>query len=147
MKLLVAIDFSPVTERMMKAAERLGRAASAEVWLLHVAEPEPDFVGYDAGPAVVRDQVAEELHDEHRRIQGLAARLRDAGIEATALCVQGAIVDTVLEHADRLKADLIVTGSHGHGAVYHLLVGSIAEGLVKRSRRPVLVVPARETDT
>ena len=146
MKVLVAIDFSPVTERMMKAAERLGRATSAEVWLLHVAEPEPDFVGYDAGPGAVRDQVAAELHDEHRQIQALAGRLRDAGIEATALCVQGPIVDTVLEHADRLGADLIVTGSHGHGAVYHLLVGSISEGLVARSTRPVLVVPARDTD-
>lgn len=146
MKVLAAIDFSPVTERIMKAVDRLGRANNAEVCLLHVAKPEPEFVGYDAGPGVVRDQVASELHDEHRRIQALAGRLRDSGIEATALCVQGAIVDTVLEHAGRLGADLIVTGSHGHGAVYHLLVGSISEGLIARSTIPVLVIPARGAD-
>jgi nucleotide-binding universal stress UspA family protein len=60
----------------------------------------------------------------------------------TALQLQGATVATVLAEADRLGAELIVLGSHGHGAVYELLVGSVAEGVVRRSKVPVLLVPS-----
>jgi len=58
------------------------------------------------------------------------------------LLLQGATIATVLTEADRLEANLLVIGSHGHGAVYDLLVGSVSEGLVRRSKRPMLVVPA-----
>jgi len=49
----------------------------------------------------------------------------------------------VIAEAERLPADLIVLGSHGHGAVYNMLVGSVAEGIVRASAVPVLLVPAR----
>jgi nucleotide-binding universal stress UspA family protein len=111
-----------------------------------VADPEPDFMGYDAGPEVVRDQVAESYNEAHRRTQAMAESLRNSGLEATALTIQGAIVESVLDQAERLDAEFIVVGSHGHGAVYDLLVGSISEGIVRRSVRPVLVVPARGGD-
>ncbi len=58
------------------------------------------------------------------------------------MLLQGATIATVLTEADRLEANLLVIGSHGHGAVYDLLVGSVSEGLVRRSKRPMLVVPA-----
>jgi nucleotide-binding universal stress UspA family protein len=93
------------------------------------------------GPDVVRDQVAEEYHREHRQVQRLADSLRSSDVGATALLIQGSIVETIIREADRLDADLVVVGSHGHGAVFDLLVGSISEGLVRRSSRPVLVVP------
>jgi nucleotide-binding universal stress UspA family protein len=114
------------------------------VYVLHVAEPEPDFVGYDAGPEVVRTQVAEELHREHREVQALAQRLRDRDIDATALLIRGPTVDTALREAASLEAGLIVVGSHGHGAVYDVLVGSYSAGIIRRSELPVLVVPIRE---
>jgi nucleotide-binding universal stress UspA family protein len=49
----------------------------------------------------------------------------------------------ILAQADQLQADLIVVGSHGHGATYDLLVGSISSGVIRKSKVPVLVVPAR----
>lgn len=141
MQILVAVDFSTVTDRVMDVTRELAARAASHVYVLHVAEPEPDFVGYDTGPDVVRDQVAAEYHREHRRVQSLAESLRASDINATALLIQGSIVETVVSEADRLQADIIVVGSHGHGAIFDLLVGSISEGLVRHSRRPVLVVP------
>jgi len=108
-----------------------------------VAEPNPDFVGFDAGPDVVRDQMAEQFHREHAQIQAMAQRLRDDGRDATGLLVQGPTVDTILAQAEKLDADLIVVGSHGHGAVFDVLVGSISAEVIRRSTIPVLVVPAR----
>ncbi len=141
MRILVAVDFSSVTDRVMDIARDLATRTASHVYVLHVAEPEPDFVGYDVGPDVVRDQVAEEYHREHRQVQRLADSLRSSDVGATALLIQGSIVETIIREADRLDADLLVVGSHGHGAVFDLLVGSISEGLVRRSSRPVLVVP------
>lgn len=141
MKILVAVDFSSVTSRVMEIARDLATRTTSHVYVLHVAEPEPDFVGYDTGPDVVRDQVAEEFHREHRQVQALADNLRSSHVGATALLIQGSIVETIVREAERLDADIIVVGSHGHGAVFDLLVGSISEGLVRKSTRPVLVVP------
>jgi nucleotide-binding universal stress UspA family protein len=54
-------------------------------------------------------------------------------------------VETTLKEAESLKAELIVLGSHGHGAVYDVLVGSYSAGIIRRSKLPVLVVPIRDS--
>jgi nucleotide-binding universal stress UspA family protein len=142
MKILVAVDFSPVTDHVLRALGQIAKTPAAQVWLVHVAPPDPDFVGYDTGPDVVRSQVAAEHHDRHLKLQALAARARDAGVEATALLLQGPTVETIVAEADRLSAGMIVLGSHGHGRLYDMLVGSVAEGVVRASALPVLLVPA-----
>lgn len=143
-RILVAIDLSDATARIIEVTERIARGMSGEAWLLYVAEAEPDLVGFDAGPTVVRDQVAKEFREQHKQVQHHADKLREAGIEATALLVRGPIVDTVLKEAARLEADLIIVGSHGFGALYDLLVGSESRGILKKSKIPVLVVPVKD---
>ena len=144
MKLLVALDLSDPTEAIVSRAEEFARALSAEMWLLHVAEPEPDFVGFEVGPQVVRDSVAEDLRAEHRQVQEIASRLQADGVNATALFVQGATADTILRKATELGVDMIVVGSHGRGAMYQLLVGSVSEAVLHKSGIPVLVVPTHD---
>jgi len=140
---LAAIDFSEVTERVVDTLRQMAATFAARVWLVHVAPPDPAFVGYEAGPRAVREQVAVEHHERHRQLQQVADRLRSDGIEATALLVQGPTVAKILAEAERLQAALIVLGSHGQGTMYDLLVGSVSEGVVRASKVPVLLVPAR----
>ena len=146
LKILVAVDLSDATGKVMRATEYLAKATQGDVRLLHVAEAEPDFVGYDAGPEVVRDQVAKEFRDEHRQVQEHADALRQAGVSAKALLIQGPIIETVLSEAKRFEADLLVVGSHGFGALYDLLVGSASRGILRDTDIPVLVVPVRDDD-
>ena len=141
MNILTAIDFFDSTEMILRVTRKLAISMNAKVRLLHVAEPDPDFVGFDTGPHEVRDQIAAEFHKEHRDLQALAEQLRDEGVDASAILVQGVIVDTVLEHAKSHDTDLIIVGSHGHGAVYDILVGSISEGIIRKAHCPVTVVP------
>lgn len=141
MNVIVALDFSDVTQDVLDVVERISATAGMKLFLVHVAEPDPDFVGWQAGPDVVRKQVAEEFRREHRQLDDMARKLREAGREATALLVQGPIVETILDQASDLKAGLIVVGSHGHGAAYDLVVGSISSGVIRRAGVPVLVVP------
>jgi nucleotide-binding universal stress UspA family protein len=143
MNIIAAVDFSPVTEPLLQVLEQAAATFAAPVWLLHVVAPDPAFVGYGAGPDVVRSQVAAEHREKHNELQRLADRLRSAGIEVTALTLQGTTVDTIIAEASRLSASLILLGSHGHGAIYNMLVGSVAEGVVRASPVPVLLVPAR----
>jgi nucleotide-binding universal stress UspA family protein len=145
MNILVAVDLSAASEKVVKAAGEVARLTGAKVFILHVAEPEPDFVGYDAGPEIVRTQVAEELRREHRGVQALAKQLREKDLDATALLIRGPTVETTLKEADNLEAELIVVGTHGHGAVYDALIGSYSAGIIRRSKLPVLVVPIRES--
>jgi nucleotide-binding universal stress UspA family protein len=143
MNILAAIDFSDATDKVLRITKLLGHSTNAKVWLVHVAEPDPDFVGYKGGPDVVRDQVAAEYHEEHRKIQAAAEELRADGIETTALLMQGSIVETILDLAKSNDIDLLVAGSHGHGAVYDMLIGSISEGIVRKAPCPVTLVPTR----
>ncbi|NQV86965.1 MAG: universal stress protein [Woeseiaceae bacterium] len=143
MKIVVAVDLSEATDKVIRVTKYIAKATEGEVRVLHVAEAEPDFVGYVAGPEVVRDQVAHELREEHRGVQALAETLRAAGIDATALLIQGPIIDTILSEAKRFEADMLIVGSHGFGALYDLLVGSSSRGILKACDIPVLVVPIR----
>lgn len=142
MNILAAVDFSAVTKDVQDVLRRICASLPAKLWLVHVAPPEPDFVGYGAGPHAVRSQVAAEHRTRHQQLQRLAEELRADGIDTTALLLQGPTVETLIGEAAKLPATLIVLGSHGHGAVYDLLVGSVAEGVVRRSKIPVLLVPA-----
>lgn len=145
MNILVAIDLSPASTKVIEASRGVANLTGATVYVLHVAEPEPDFVGYDAGPAVVRTQVAEELHREHRAVQAFAKELREDGIDASALLIRGPTVKTTLKEAESLDAGMIIVGSHGHGMVYDVLVGSYSAGIIRKSRIPVLVVPVKDS--
>jgi len=144
MKIMAAVDFSPVTAPVLATLKQIAATFPVQVCLVHVAPPDPAFVGYGVGPDVVRHQVAGEHHARHRQLQDLAERLRSDGVDTTALLLQGATVATLLAEAQRLQAALIVLGSHGHGAMYDLMVGSVSEGVVRAAKLPVLLVPARQ---
>lgn len=140
--ILAAVDFSLVTEPVVAMGVRLAKVFGARLVLLHVAPPDPSFVGYDAGPQTVRDAVAEELREEHRELQALQERTAAQGVEAHSLFIQGPTVEKILAEAEQQDADMIVIGSHGHGALYQLLVGSISEGVLRHASCPVMVVPS-----
>ena len=146
MKILVCVDLSDSTEEILKIIGKLCRPLSAKIWLLHNAMPEPETIEFKVDPIQARECLAEKFHHQHRQIQELAERLRKSGVDATALLVHGKTVDTILTEAADLDIDLIVVGSHGHGAMYQLLVGSISEGVLHGSSRPVLVIPTHERD-
>jgi nucleotide-binding universal stress UspA family protein len=154
MKLLVGLDLSDSTDKVVERVEDIAKALSAKVWLLHATKPEPadlyraghepDSMGLAEDPQLVRDSLAKRFHAEHRRIQEISDRLRKAGLDATALLVQGAAVEATLDEASRLGVDMIVVGSHGRGKMYKLLLGSVSEGILHGAECPVLIVPTHE---
>jgi nucleotide-binding universal stress UspA family protein len=142
-KVLIAVDFSNHAQGFLDDALKLLRGTLEAVWLLHVAEPEPDFIGFGVDPAIMRDQVAEGFHREHRQLQTMADSLRAQNIEATALLIQGETAKTIVQQAGKLNVDLIVVGSRKAGLLRHLLVGDVEPGGLVAAGKPVLLIPAR----
>ena len=141
--ILVPVDFSDVTSALLETAMVQAKAFSAKIILLHVAAPEPEFIGYEPGPQSVRDAVARQLSSEHKETHKLQQQLTNEGFNTTALVIQGYPAQSILAEAEKLHADLIIMGSHGHGALRHLLVGSVTEGVMRHTTCSVMVVPHR----
>jgi nucleotide-binding universal stress UspA family protein len=141
-RILIPVDFSSQTDSVVRVGGDLAKALGAEVYLLHVAPPEPEFITYEPGPPSVRDAVAHEISARHRKLHALDRNLEAQGIRVTSLVIQGYTVEKILQEIERRRIDLVVIGSRGHGAIRHLLLGSVSEGVLRKAPCPVLIVPA-----
>lgn len=142
----VAIDFGPLTERLLAQAEVLAKGRECKVWLLHVAAPDPDFVGFSPGPGSVREYRAKILREEHRQIQAYAATLKEKGVESEGLLLQGKVIDTLLEEAEDVEAELLIIGASDHGWFFEKLIGNTWPALIRQSKIPLLVIPDNLSD-
>jgi len=147
-KVLIAVDFSDVTPRVLENAKDIAKSCGSEVRLIHVAPPDVDFVAYSPGGippihAMGATATQRDLRMETERLAMLMEQLKRDGINTTATVLEGPIVPTLVDEAKEWAADMVVMGSHGHSALYELFVGSITEGVLRRATMPVFVVPSR----
>ncbi len=145
--LLVPLDFSDTTDKVLSRAADLARSLEARIVLVHVVEPVATYVPVGASMDVIAAAPAQpaELHDlsaDEARLRSIAQPLSAAGIPVECVAVIGLAVDDILDQAAKFDATYIVLGSHGHGALYHLFTGSVVNGILKRAACPVIVVPA-----
>lgn len=143
--LLIAVDATNKTaDRIIEEALRLIKDSQAKIWLIHVVDPEPVFVGYDVGPDSVRDNLAHLYHEEHKNLQEKAHALKAKGIEAVALLVQGPVAITIMSKANKIKADIVVVGATDHSMLYRALLGNTISDVINHSNIPILVIPLKD---
>ena len=140
MKILAALDLADTTPAVVKEARDWARLG-ARLWLLHVVAPDPDSIGFPTDPDTLRDALARQLRIQRALLEELAQNLRQDGIEATPLLVQGLLAETILKEADKLGVNAILMGSHARGQFHDLLVGSTSRGVLRHAARPVLLIP------
>ncbi len=139
--ILVAIEFDENDDLLIDKAFQMAKSFASKLWLIHIAAPEPDFVGYDVGPQYIRDSRADELKNEHKVLQKYTTDLKNKGVDAEGLLVQGATIEMILGESKKLHVDLIIAGYHEHGFMYKALIGSVSTMIIKESKIPVLIVP------
>lgn len=134
---LVPVDGSASSEAALDVACSIARDAKGHVRVLHVREPHMYLAGrhVHVGPEPV-----EELRDEETVLRRAAEQARAYGLDIDVEMAAGDPVDEILAVAERIDADTIVVGSRGMGGFARLVLGSVAERLMERSARPVLVV-------
>ncbi|HXG52428.1 MAG TPA: universal stress protein [candidate division Zixibacteria bacterium] len=134
---LVPIDFSPNSEKALDYALSMARERGAKVVVLHVVQGElvyPPMGGtFDFYGLLERD-----ARESFRR---LAARKRLAPDDCRFVLVRGTdFARVIAEQARKLRAELIIMGSHGRTGLQRLMLGSVAERTLRYARCPVLVV-------
>jgi nucleotide-binding universal stress UspA family protein len=138
---LIAIDFHDKTNMLIDKAIEIGKAFESKIWLLHVAAPDPDFVGYEVGPQYIRDFRADELKDQHKKLIELVDKIRSQGLETDGMVIQGAKTEMIMEESEKLNIDLIIAGHHDRGLFNELFRGSISSKIIDNSKIPVMIVP------
>ena len=139
--ILVAIDLDNNSQLLVDKAAELAEKFGSKVWILHVADPEPDFVGNKVGPQYIRDLRTDELLKEHHMVRKHSEFLKAKDINADGLLIAGATIETILEEIQKLLIDLVIIGHHQHSLLYKVFTGAIDTSVVSKSRVPVLIVP------
>jgi nucleotide-binding universal stress UspA family protein len=141
--ILVPVDFSDVTLKVVKAAIQLAKPFQSRITLMHVTEITPQILGIGPAPEAVPTPTLEESTESGvtEKLARLEELVTAVGLDSNSVELQGAPVESILNQAEKSRVDLIVLGSHSRGPLYHLFVGGVTEGVLKRARCPVLVVP------
>ncbi len=141
---LVATDFGDASDTALTYGRALARTFGARLHLLHVTENV--FMKALGGDAYITvfPEIQKDIDDAART--ELRARV-DADTPTTvALLTSNAPATSIVEYAKTEGIDLIVVGTHGRGAVAHLLMGSVAERVVRTAPCPVLTVRQSERE-
>jgi nucleotide-binding universal stress UspA family protein len=143
-RILVPVDGSTTSELALREAASLAKEQNAAVRLAHVIDDRFGYAVLDT-PRQIADEQAQLREAGERLLADAAAVARAVGVEPDAqLAVIDApgrhIYDAIEKEAERWGADLIVIGTHGRRGFQHLLLGSVAEGLIRVTTRPVLLI-------
>lgn len=142
--LLVCIDFSDKNEKLFSQARKMAGSFKERIILLHVCQPNPEFVGYDAGPGFFVQMMEDVYKAEAASLKKMADKLVAEGYQAQSVFVMGPPAQEILNQAEKFHADMILMGTHGHGQLYSLLLGSVAEEVLRKAPCPILMVPMKE---
>lgn len=143
-KILLATDFSDQSDAALQMATALARDSGATLLIAHTVELAP--VGADRG---FGGYVAEGEVAEIARVQLEALAPSDSRVGYSHKLLEGAPAEAIVQYADEEGADLIVIGSHGRTGFTRLLLGSVAEAVVRHAKCPVLTVkhPSAATES
>ena len=145
-RILVPLDFSANSTRALDYAHGLALKLDAAIHLIHVCEVPGMSIGSMDAYAIAYSDWSQRLGEEAEcHLTEIKNRLR--GVEATTEVLFGNPAAAIVDAANANDADLIVMGTHGHGALMHVMMGNVAERVVRAAVCPVLTVrgptPAR----
>ena len=138
-KILCATDFSEPAERAFEYAVFMASAHKADLALLHVVDQLHGFTHYEILAITPMEIAKKMVKRAHEHLQALVDQVKGS-VNATESVREGKTWVEICEAAKEEKADMIVIGSHGRTGLPHVLIGSVAETVVRHASCPVLVV-------
>lgn len=146
-RMLLAVDLSLTSARVLSTAQDLAKRLDAEVILVHAflelpgaptlaaTVKEDPYVPYLEAEAQMHHQEVDQLTEQWAR------RLREQGLKVELVARPGHAADVILAAADEYDVDLLVLGRHGMGRVRRFLMGSITREVSEKAGRPVTIIP------
>lgn len=137
-RLVVPVDFSRGSADALEAAIVVARTFTASITLVHVLEWAWLRLHYTIAELADEERIRRELH---ARLERYAEAVRSEGLTADIVTLgDGGPVDFIVETAAGRNADLIVMGTHGRRGIQRALIGSVAEGVLRRASCPVMTI-------
>lgn len=136
---LVPLDFSTYADQALDYAIRLARPLNARLTLLHVIQPVP-MAGVDMGVALPETYLQELEEEVQRSMEAALARVTAAGLTGERVVLYGVPFQEIVDTAKARQVALIVMGTHGRTGLLHVLLGSVAEKVIRLAPCSVLVV-------
>lgn len=151
-RVLVPLDGSELAETVLPYVEELARKLGSEVVLLHVVPSIESLLSVPidpVGPPVAVDAV--EIHaaavksgDEY--LTGMKSRVEAAGVKVTTEIAEGGAESAILEYMERARPSLIAMATHGRGGFKRMVLGSVADAIVRKSTVPMLLIREGDED-
>jgi nucleotide-binding universal stress UspA family protein len=135
---LVPIDFSAYANQALEYAMKLAGTLQARLTLVHVIQSLP-VSGDDINVALPYDYLQNLEAELLQALEEKVQRVRQAGLAGDCMIVHGAPFQEIINTAQAQHADLIIMGTHGRTGLTHVLLGSVAEKVVRLAPCPVLV--------
>ena len=144
-RIVVPTDFSDCAEEAWALAQRVAEALQSEVVLVHVFIEPPSY----GDPMAVPPDKAWEAFEKGRQwvaeaLDKIAAKAKDKGLTVRPLMRTGAPAQEIVDLATAEHADLVIMGTHGRGGVRRVLLGSVADRVIRLAPCPVLTVRTPE---
>lgn len=134
-RILVPLEHSDADETILAHVRALARSCKARLVLIHVAD---GWVARNIEPLELRE--SEEMRDDRRYLEEVAARLRGDGLDVESVLAAGEPADEIAAAAEREKCDLIAMATHGHRGLADVVRGTVASEVRHRTFVPVLMV-------
>lgn len=142
--ILFATDFSEGAEEAFDYAHALAQSCKGTITLLHVISEPLDLRGFYV-PHISFDNLEQEIESgAWKMMEKFCARKFQSGEKYNTVVVPGVPHEQVIKTAEENRSDVIVIGTHGRTGLDHVLFGSVAEKIVRKSPVPVLTIPLEE---
>ena len=144
-KILVPIDFSEFTDDLVKYAAEIAQKFGSAIHLIHVIPNMDYFTPYESfmaaeNMATVQKGVEVEVQRDLEEVAG-----KFGGVPVTKVVRTGVSFVEIVEYVKNQQIDLVIMATHGRGGLEHIIIGSVAEKVVRKSPCPVLTIrPAKK---
>jgi nucleotide-binding universal stress UspA family protein len=138
-KILIAIDDGPTSEKVATIGFQLGQQINAEIALVSVADTSVLMTDGGVTPREMTDITKNDLKNNQQMLLDKVFK----NYKVWTFVEEGNPFEAILKVAEEWEADLIVLGTHGRTGLSHLLMGSIAEKVIRHSTKPLFIVPTK----
>jgi nucleotide-binding universal stress UspA family protein len=141
--ILCPMDFSDASKNAFRYACEFAKSMGSKIMLLNVIEPRPMAADMTLNYIPLEDDMANAARED---FEPLIQEAKSKGVDVTADVMIGVPADMILAQMADIDASLLIMGSHGKTGLSRLLMGSVAEAVVRKAKIPVLIVKAEEKE-
>lgn len=139
-KILIPTDFSSSSMHALKYAIELNKSFGARLYILHILQDITDFSEFNLSPTILPQLYAEFEQNATNKLEEIVSTLVPKDTTCDTYIIHGVPFYEIIQFAKDEGTDLIVIGSHGRTGIRHVLFGSTAEKVIKKSACPVLTI-------